>query len=323
MSTLSSRTRIKAKIAVSLALVTGLFYFLDTASLTTALKNIKVGYLLLAFAIVIGNRILMPVKWNLLLRSSGVSLPHFQAIRLYTIASFLGLVLPPTVGADSIRSYYMKQRGIKLSDTVASIVIERVFGLIVLLVFTVTGFFFLADLLRDGEIQITAIASALIVLSTALLTALYLSFSPRFLNIVATLTTRLRNTRLGKLAQGADSFVRTYQGYSEKKGVLILFCVLTALELTLVIVRSYVVALSLGVDLPLLVYFAFLPLVTLLNRMPISFDGFGINEVLFIYFLGLFGVIQESAFLIGLINHLLFIIAILPGGFFYIFADRD
>jgi glycosyltransferase 2 family protein len=230
---------------------------------------------------VIGNRILMPVKWNLLIRSSGDWLPHFQAIRLYTIACFLGLV------------------------------------------FAVTGFFFLADMLHDGEIQITAIASALIILSTALFTALYLSFSPPLLNIVATLAIRLHDMRLGKLAQGADSFVRAYPAYSEKKGVVILFCVLTALELTLVIVRSYVVALSLGIDLPILVYFAFLPLATILNRMPISFDGFGVNGVFFIYFLGLFGVIQESAFLIGLINHLLSIVAILPGGFFYIFADRD
>ena len=277
MSTLSGRTRRNAKIAVSLTLVTGLVYFLDTASLATALTNIKVGYLLLAFVMVVGNRILMPVKWNLLLRARDIRLSHFQAVRIYTIASFLGLVLPPTVGADSVRSYYMKQRGIKLSDTVASIAIERVFGLIILLAFTVSGFFLLVHLLREGEIPITAFASALAVLSIVLLTALYLSFSRHFQKIVATVATRLRNTRLGKLARGADSFVRAYQGYSEKKGVLMLFCVLTSLELTLVIVRSYVVALSLGVDLPLLVYFAFLPLVTILNRMPISFDGFGIQ----------------------------------------------
>lgn len=323
MSTLTSRARRRIKIAVSLALVAGLFYFLDIGSLESAVKEIKVRYLLLAFAMVIGNRILMPVKWNLLLRARAIRIPHFQAIRIYTIASFLGLVLPPTVGADSIRSYYMKQNGVKLSDTVASIVIERVFGLIVLLLFTVAGFFLLVNLLRNGEIQTSVLASTLAVLSITMLAALYLSFTRNFRKFVGALAARLQTTRLNKLALGADSFVRAYQEYGDKKRVLMLFCALTAFELTLVIVRSYIIGMSLGVDLSLLVYFAFLPLVTLLNRMPVSFDGFGINEVLFIYFLGLFGVIRETAFLIGLINHLLFIVGILPGGVFYVLADRD
>ena len=323
MPALTTRTRRKIKIAVSLILVAGLLYFLDTDSLAAALANINVGYLLLALVMVISNRILMPFKWNLLLRSRDIQLSHFQALRIYTIASFLGLVLPPTVGADSIRSYYVKQSGVRLSDTVASIVIERIFGLVVLLVFTIVGFFLLANLLRDGEIQTAVFAGALTFLSFSLVTGLYLSFSRHFQKIVRATANKLQNTRLRKLALGADSFVRAYQEYNDKKSVLVIFCALTAVELILVIVRSYVVALSLGVDLSLFVYFAFLPLVTLLNRMPISFDGFGINEVLFIYFLGLFGVLHESAFLIGLINHLLFIVAILPGGIFYVFADRD
>jgi hypothetical protein len=56
--------------------------------------------------------------------------------------------------------------------------------------------------------------------------------------------------------------------------------------------------------------------------MPVSFDGFGINEALFIWFLALFGVAHEQGFLIGLINHLLFIAGVLPGGLFYVFSDR-
>lgn len=323
MSTLTSRALRRIKIAVSLALIAGLFYFLDVGSLGSAVTEIRVSYVLLAFAMLIGNRILMPVKWNLLLRARAIQISHFEAIRVYTISSFLGLVLPPTVGADSIRSYYMKQAGIKLSDAVASIVIERVFGLVVLLVFTVIGFFLLVNLLRDGDIQIAAFAGVLAALSVALLAALYLSFTPFFQQLVGTLSARLQGTRLSKLALGADSFVRAYQDYRHKKRILALFCGLTVLELTLVIVRSYVIALSLGVDLSVVIYFAFLPLVTLLNRMPISFDGFGINEALFIYFLGLFGVMHEKGFLIGFLNHILFIVGVLPGGIFYVLSDRS
>jgi hypothetical protein len=322
MAKLSSRTRKRLKIAISLTLIAVLVYFLDFASLAAALRDIEVTYVVLAFLMVIGNRVLMPLKWNLLLRARNIHLSHFNAIRIYTIASFLGLVLPPTVGADSVRGYYLRQAGIRLTDAVASIVIERVFGLIVLLVFTVAGFFLLVDLLREGEMQTGTFAVILGVVSAAVLAALYLSFTPWLHTLARSAAVRLEGTRLKSLGHGAESFVAAYQEYRHRELALALFCGLTAMELTIVIVRSYVIALALGVELDVLVFFAFLPLVTLLNRMPVSFDGFGINEALFIWFLALFGVAHEQGFLIGLINHLLFIAGVLPGGLFYVFSDR-
>ena len=322
MAKMTSRTRRQLKIAISLMLIATLMYFLDLASISAALKDINAAYVALAFVMVIGNRILMPLKWNLLLRARSIRLSHLNAIRIYTIASFLGLVLPPTIGADSVRGYYLRQAGIRLSDAVASIVIERVFGLVVLLVFTVAGFFILADLLREGEMQTGTFAAILGVVSATVLAVLYLSFTTWLRTLARTAAVRLEGTRLKSLGRGAESFLAAYQEYRHRQLALALFCGLTALELTIVIVRSYVMALALGVELDVLVFFAFLPLVTLLNRLPVSFDGFGINEGLFIWFLALFGVAHEQGFLIGLINHLLFIAGVLPGGLFYIFSGR-
>jgi hypothetical protein len=319
----TSRIARRLKIAISLMLVAGLFYFLDLASLATALKNIDTRLLLVAFLMVICNRVLMPVKWNLLLRARGIHVSNWTAVRMYTLSSFLGLVLPPTVGADSVRSYYMKKEGIKLSDTVASILIERILGLVVLLGFTIASFVLLVHLLRSGDIDVATFTALLTVLSVIMLAAVYLSFTPLFQRLASKFAVRLQGTRLSRAATGIDSLVQAYQEYRHQKSVLMVFSALTVVELSIVILRSYVVALSLGVDLSIAVFFAFLPLVTLLNRMPISFDGFGINEALFVYFLALFGVPPEQGFLIGLINHLLFIIGILPGGLFYVQAGRD
>lgn len=310
----------RIKIAVSALLVAVLVWFLDTESLRAALAGTNPALLALALAMVVANRILMPLKWNMLLRARSIRLAHFDAVRIYTIASFLGLVLPPTVGADSVRSYYLSRRGLALSDTVASIAVERVFGLLVLLAFTVAGFVLLIDLLRAGNIPWQAFSIALAAVTAAALAAVLLSFSASFRSLAGRLAGRSGGSRLGRLARGIERLVQAYQDYRHRKLVLAVFCLLTAGELTLVIVRSWVVGLALGVELPLLTYFAFLPFVTLMNRMPISFDGFGINEALFIYFLALFGVAGEQGFLIGLVNHLLFLLGVLPGGIFYIMA---
>ena len=315
-------TRRRLKIAISIVLIGILVWFLDVRSLAVALRDIDPALLALAFCMVIVNRILMPVKWNLLLRARGIRISHFSAIRFYTLSSFLGLVLPPTIGADSVRSYYLRNAGIALSDAVASIFIERIFGFLVLLLFTAVGFFLLMQLLQEGEVDVRMFAFAITFVAGILLAVLYVSFTPFSRNLTARVAARLQTTRFDKLARGADAFVEAYQEYRQRRPVLALFSALTAAELTLVIVRSYVVALSLGVDVELSVFFAFLPLVTLLNRMPISFDGFGINEGLFVYFLALFGVPAEKGFLIGLINHLVFIAGILPGAIFYVQSNR-
>lgn len=312
----------RLKIAISVVLVAAILYFLDIGAVLASLRGISLPYLALAFLLVIVNRVLMPLKWNLLLRAAGTWLSHFEAIRIYTISSFLGLVLPPTVGADTVRSYYLKKDDVKLSDAVASIVIERVFGFLVLLVFTIAGYVLLLRLLREGDIRVATITTILAAVSIVLVAVLYASFTPRMQGIADRVSRRLEATRMKKFGAGVASLVRAYQEYSQRKRVLVLFSILTVLELTVVIIRSYVVALSLGVELPLVVFFAFLPLVTLLNRLPVSFDGFGINEALFIYFLALFGVAHETGFLIGLVNHLLFIAGVLPGGLFYIFSSR-
>lgn len=312
----------RLKIAVSIVLVAGILYFLDVRALLDRLGEIRLPYVVLAFLLVIVNRLLMPLKWNLLLRAAGTRLSHFEAVRVYTISSFLGLALPPTIGADSVRSYYLKQNGVKLSDAVASIAIERVFGLLVLLAFTIGGYVLLLRLQRDGAIDIKTMATILGVLSVTALAALYASFSPQLQGLAERFAERLETSRMSKAATGIASLVEAYQQYSRRKRVLLVFSILTVVELTIVIVRSYVVALSLGAEVPLVVFFAFLPLVTLLNRLPISFDGFGINEALFIYFLALFGVAHETGFLVGLVNHLLFIAGVLPGGLFYIFSTR-
>jgi hypothetical protein len=70
------------------------------------------------------------------------------------------------------------------------------------------------------------------------------------------------------------------------------------------IIRSYVVALAFGVEVPLIYFFAFVPIILLFTRLPISIYGFGI----------------------GLVNHIIILIGLLPGAIFYMLlksSDRQ
>ena len=116
-----------------------------------------------------------------------------------------------------------------------------------------------------------------------------------------------------------EKLIDSYIYYKKHKKVLIYVMVLTLAEIFLVVLWSYVIALSLNIGISLTYFAAFIPIVLFLIRLPISLDGFGINEGTYVYFLGLIGVAETLAFSVGLINHFITIAAILPGGVFYAF----
>ncbi|MCI0477717.1 MAG: flippase-like domain-containing protein, partial [Anaerolineales bacterium] len=76
----------------------------------------------------------------------------------------------------------------------------------------------------------------------------------------------------------------------------------------------YTVALALGLDIPLIYFFLFNPLIAFVLMLPISFNGLGPKEATAVFFFGLVGVPSESAFALSLIFHAVVVLTSLPGG---------
>jgi hypothetical protein len=77
-------------------------------------------------------------------------------------------------------------------------------------------------------------------------------------------------------------------------------------------------ALAFGIDLPLMVYVAITPLITMLARIPISIAGLGVQEAGFVYLYGVFGMPAAIALLLSLVIRAGTILSSAPGAWFYI-----
>jgi len=108
------------QIVMSVALMAALFYLIDLKQLKNSIANANVLYLCIALVMILFNRVLMPVKWNLLLRAKGITVSWLDAIRIYSMSAFAGLFLPPTVGCDTVRVVYFRQRKYPVSDILSS-----------------------------------------------------------------------------------------------------------------------------------------------------------------------------------------------------------
>ena len=90
------------------------------------------------------------------------------------------------------------------------------------------------------------------------------------------------------------------------------FSALTVLEQVFSVIFPWTLAKGLDVDVNLLLLLGVLPISTLISRLPISFDGLGVYEAVFVGLLVLAGISAEAALAIAISGRIIQLFAFLP-----------
>jgi len=302
--------RFSWRIALSILLIVLLFiYVVDVRDVVRIVRDVDPGYLFLAILAVTADRILMTYKWTLLLRAQGYRLPLFSGVSIYCASMVWGMALPTTVGADAIRAAMTTKRGFKGADVLASIVIERMVGFVLALALGIVSLGILRTLQVLGPTYDIAIWTGLAawVGAIALLVA---SMNERFIGwSIARLPERLQHS---KPMQYLTKFTAAYHSLGASRVAIAQFAGLTVVEQVIAIVFPWMLALGLGVQADLLLLLGVLPISTLLSRLPISFDGLGVYESVFIGLMLLAGISAEASLAIALSGRVVQLVAFLP-----------
>jgi glycosyltransferase 2 family protein len=304
------------RIALSIALVVVLFtYVVDAREVVHSLQRFDASYLLLALVVVTLDRILMTFKWTLLLRAQGYRLPLLQGVTIYCTAMVWGMALPATVGADAIRAVMVTKRGFNGTDVVASIVIERMVGFVLALAL---GLVSLAILRTIGVLD-ARFDSALYLGIAMLLGVTALLVAALNERLVGKLVTRLpRFVRESKVMQYLDRFAAAYRALGGARSTIAQFGALTVLEQVFAVIFPWVLAKGLDIDADLVLLLGVLPISTLISRLPISFDGLGVFEAVFVGLLVLAGINAEAALAIAISGRIIQLFAFLPWWFVHV-----
>lgn len=307
------------RLLLSGGLIYLLLYTVDFQESFTILRRSNLSYLLIAILIAFCDRILMAYKWNILLKAQGIkiSLPSITGVYLST--TFLGLFLPATVGADALRAYTVSKENHSTSSVISSIIVERALGFIALFIFLLVGIisslFVFGQSFFAGIWHLFWLFFALFAISSTLF---LLTLNKSILGHLK-LWSKSWNTKFHNhgLMKKLVEVYRSYQNYRDKKVSLITFFLLSWVENLFPLFWTYFLSLAFDIDIPLLYFFILIPIVLVLVRLPISLDGFGIQEGAFVYFLALIGVTKAEALLLGVVSHIIAILSVLPGGLLY------
>jgi hypothetical protein len=299
------------RIVVAVVLTALVFWKSHPADVWRALTETRPAPILIAVLLVLADRTLMAYRWLVLLRPfSGPAGPRFRAVmRIFFVSTFVGTFLPASVGGDAVRAYALTKEGVDAPASVASVLMDRMLGVLSLLIMAVVGLIFARQMARDPLVLTALAVTALVCAATAAVV-----FSLRADAVVQWLAGRLPWARGRALAARLLSAV---QVYATRHGDLANVLAGSIGVQVLRIIQAYFLGQALGIAQPLTTYAAFIPLILLVMLLPVTINGLGTSQLAFVWAFAQAGVPGAQSFPLSVLFVALGVVGNLPGSLLY------
>lgn len=302
------------KALASIGILCAVLYFIDFGEAKDILLTAHPWYMLALIAIFFIDRALMAFKWDPLLRVLDIKVPLIRLTAIYFIAPLTGLVMPSTVGGDIFRIYALSRFKVNKSSALASIVVEKFLALAAMLVpaglsFALAIYFFRSELAEISAFLWTIAIGGLI---AAVAAFILWTANRRGVGRLAKLANKL------PLIRRLDGTFTAFRQYRKHPKVLAYVLALSVIEQMVPMAVTYLIFMTLGIDVLLLQLFIMVPIIALAIRLPISFGGLGVQEALYVGLFALAGVSPAEAVLASLSVRVLENLTALPWAIHYL-----
>jgi uncharacterized protein (TIRG00374 family) len=276
-----------------------------------ALKDIDIFWLVLSFSLHALGLLISAYRWQILIRAQGDEAPISFLAKSYLVGNFFNLFLPTRFGGDVVRIWDGSRYSRSLLKSSAIVIVERFTGVIILLSFAFVVSFSRLDVAQSLPI----IWISLLVGFLGLLLA-FLFFTPLVQRLLEKVP---KKEILQKLKSKIQEFRRVVLIYKNKKRAFFQALLLAFLLQVNVILHYYLAGKAFHLEIPLLDYFIFIPIILLMLTIPVTISGLGLREVLFIQIFATYGIAEHVAFSFSVIADFGFTLIIgIIGGIIFI-----
>jgi len=262
----------------------------DRAGMLRVLASASLAPLVFASLLNFANNYLKVIRWQVLLRAQGIAYPARRAFPAFLSSVYIGMLTPGRVG-DVLRVQYLRaDLGVSYAEGLASIVMDRLCDLYVLVVFVAVGVVRYSPVIVGRLAVVTWGAVALIV------------FAP-LLFLVPGVAERSMSRIYARLAgdRGAGGLDRFLLALRANVGRPLLTTIpLTAAAFLVNYVQGYIIAGALGLDMSFFDAMCLLAIASLLGLLPVSVSGVGVRELFFSLVFPLLGHGPEAGVSFGL-----------------------
>jgi hypothetical protein len=252
----------------------------------------------------------MSYRWDILLRAKQIIIPFSQIIKIYFLSGFWGNFLPSSIAPDAVKLYIVSKYTSNTSDTLSSILVDRVIGLLSLAVIALLSLLGILFLLKM-DISRGAFWAILIVFFVVTLLALSDQLP------VKRIINYLPISRQGFIWRGLWRFYTSCKEYRDDPVTLFKILFISFINHIMLILTVFIISYAIGSKISILYFFIFIPLIAFLITLPISVGGLGIQEGAFVYLFSQVGMSSQEALTLAILFRALTIVASLPGGLIY------
>ncbi len=247
-----------------------------------------------AVAIYLSTLALSAYRWQLLAKTLELNAHFREFLALRFLATFTNTVIPGVLGGDAVRAVYLGWRHNRLADAFASVIADRIVGLIGLIWLAA----FVAVFLNDFSLPLVVTLPPIVIGGVALAG---LIASPLIIRIVQ------------KMPPGLKRYERAIVKYLQRPQELVPALVLSMILQSALAVCQYLLAQGIGLNAPLKLFLFCVPVAGVFASLPLTVNGLGVREGAYLILFGMAGIDRTNAIALGLLWFVSTTLGALPG----------
>lgn len=300
---------------VGIGLLLFLLWKADTRKILGIIKQTSPEYIILAIILFLFAVAIISLRWKLLLSAHSINIPFRRTFAYYLVGFFFNNFLPTGVGLDIVRAVYASNNYGKKAECFASVISERLIGFLALLLL---GIFLLPIFIMKNRL-IIFIFLGLIFLIILFIAGIFLFMRKKILGKFAWLF------KIRILSRLKDRIKRLYDAlyyYKKRKPIVIQTLLLSFLFQIVLITMAFFIGRALLLKIPYYYFLSFIPVINIASMIPVTINGIGVREGLYVYLFSLAGVESSQSILISIIYVIVTMFVSLIGAVIFMLGIR-
>lgn len=288
----------------------------DIHEIYKILTNSRPEYILLALITIPAMVAFKGLRWKKIIDTIGLKYTLKESFKVSMIGTFVGTLTPGKSG-DLIRTLYLQDKN-PSSKSLSTIIIDRIFD-VVSLVFLggigiiIMSYYFNQPMYSLYPVIIIPFGAIAIMtnkkLSGAITRRLFRQFVPEHKKAYVT--------------ECFNEFYVSLQAITRKKKDTALLCIITMIIWIIGTIQTYLIICALNINISIIYVFAFTPIITLINIIPVSISGIGTRDISLIFFFSLIDIPYTYALSTSLLALLMLWTELSMGAILWVLNPRD
>ncbi len=267
-------------------------------------------YLMTAFVLFILITLVLSIRWKIVTQPFNGSISLWYYFKYFLYSYFFNNFLPTSIGGDIVRALKIKDHLKERSEGFASVIIDRLMGILATLTYATIGLYFTAHYFKSMKIIYFALSFSLIVGFL-----LFLLFNYRFYTKIRPRLLKIHVLRFG---ERISKLIESIHVYRNNKRRMLYGYTLSLIAQGTMVILNYIIALGLGYQPSLEYMFFAIPISFLVALFP-SINGIGVRDWSYAVLFGKIGIPMAAAISMSFLVISIQIILSLWGGLLWMF----